>query len=118
MEARRGKNKDDSSNVNEIDVGFATVQEYVRSSDYKKNAELSDIDITAQALVFFFGGFDTVSRTMCFIAHEVAVNPDVQARLQQEIDDTLNECDGKVTYEALTKMKYMDMVVTGVCSVR
>jgi cytochrome P450 family 9 len=48
------------------------------------------------------------------MSHELAVNQDVQAKLIQEVDDTWNECDGKITYEALMSMKYMDMAVSGI----
>ncbi|KAK9752578.1 Cytochrome P450 [Popillia japonica] len=49
---------------------------------------------------------------MSFMGYELVVNPDIQIRLQKEIDDTLEECNGKLTYEALLKMKYMDMVIS------
>ncbi|KAF5303278.1 hypothetical protein FQA39_LY10017 [Lamprigera yunnana] len=78
----------------------------------RSREELSDEDITAQALIFFFAGFDSVSTLMCFMTHELAMNVDVQKRLQSEIDDILNLCEGNLTYEALSKMKYMDMVVS------
>ncbi|KAF5291524.1 hypothetical protein FQR65_LT01837 [Abscondita terminalis] len=78
----------------------------------KHKIDLSDEDITAQALIFFFGGFDTSATLLSFVAYELALNPDVQKRLQNEIDETLNECNGKLSYEALHKMKYMDMVVS------
>lgn len=75
--------------------------------------ELTDDDITAQALLFFFGGFESSATLMCLIAHELAVNPDVQKRLQQEIDATLEKCEGEPTYELVMGMKYLDMVVSG-----
>ncbi|KAJ4428808.1 hypothetical protein ANN_25801, partial [Periplaneta americana] len=62
--------------------------------------------------LFFLAGFDTTSTLLCFTTHQLAVHPDVQTRLQKEIDDTLKECDGKITYEALFGMKYLDMVVS------
>lgn len=71
-------------------------------------------DITAQALIFFVAGFDTVSTVMCFLSYELAVNVDIQQRLQDEIDQTLNACEGTLIYEALLKMKYMDMVISGI----
>lgn len=44
-----------------------------------KNESAFDIDeMTAQVFVFFFGGFDTVSSSMCFLIHEIAVNLDIQ----------------------------------------
>jgi hypothetical protein len=43
----------------------------------------------------------------------LAVHSDVQTRLQEEIDETLQENVGKFTYEAVNNMKYLDMVVNG-----
>ena len=77
--------------------------------------ELDDDDIVAQALLFYFAGFETVSTLLCFASHQLAVHPDIQARLQKEIDDTLNENEGKLKYEAVHSMKYLDMVVSGKC---
>ncbi|KAJ8965322.1 hypothetical protein NQ314_004216 [Rhamnusium bicolor] len=49
---------------------------------------------------------------MSFAAYELAVNQDVQERLREEVYATFEECGGKLTYESLLKMKYMDMVVS------
>ncbi|XP_018302071.1 cytochrome P450 9e2-like [Mycetomoellerius zeteki] len=73
--------------------------------------ELTIEDMTAQAFIFFFGGFDTVSSLMCFTVHEIAVNPDVQAKLRDEVDDALKTNNGDLTYEVLNGMQYLDAVI-------
>lgn len=73
--------------------------------------ELTIEDMTAHAFGFFFGGFDTVSSLMSFAAHEIAVNPDVQARLRNEVDEVLQENNGELTYDKLNGMQYLDAVV-------
>ncbi|XP_011152942.1 cytochrome P450 9e2 [Harpegnathos saltator] len=76
------------------------------------NRRMFDIDeMTAQAFVFFVAGFDTVATVMSFLAHEVAVNPDIQSKLRTEIDQVLKENGGKPTYEAINSLKYMDAVI-------
>lgn len=50
---------------------------------------------------------------MAFMAYELAINPDIQKKLRDEVEKTDQECDGKLTYESLMRMKYMDMVVSG-----
>ncbi|XP_074040332.1 cytochrome P450 9e2 isoform X2 [Leptinotarsa decemlineata] len=108
MEAKKGIHHNEETV--EVDTGFATVEE----ADMGKGhiTELTNTDITAQALIFFFAGFDSVSSLMCFMAHELAVNSDIQIRLRKEINETSVSCGGSITYEALLKMKYMDMVVS------
>ncbi|EZA47525.1 Cytochrome P450 9e2 [Ooceraea biroi] len=79
----------------------------------KNYGPIFDIDeMTAQAFVFFVAGFDSVSTVMCFLAHEIAVNPDVQTKLRAEIEDVLKQNNGKPTYESINSMKYLDAVVT------
>jgi len=73
--------------------------------------ELTIEDMTAQAFIFFFGGFDTVSTLMCFAVHEIAVNPSIQTKLRKEVDDVLEKTNGELTYEALNGMEYLDAVV-------
>ncbi|GJQ68868.1 hypothetical protein Trydic_g21737, partial [Trypoxylus dichotomus] len=67
--------------------------------------------ITAQAFVFFLGGFETSSSTMTLCLHELAFNQDIQDKLRAEIKETLKKCDGNLTYDSIMEMKYMDQVV-------
>ncbi|KAL1509565.1 hypothetical protein ABEB36_004278 [Hypothenemus hampei] len=109
LEAEKGHKTEEG---NAIETGYATVQEdsYFDNFKFKQTKYLSDDDITAQALVFFFAGFDTVSTALCYGAHELAMNKDVQDKLREEICETDKLNNGKLTYDALLKMKSMDMV--------
>ena len=75
--------------------------------------EWDDDDLAAQAVQFFLAGFETGATLLCYTTHQLATHPDVQSRLQEEIDMTLNKDGGNVTYEAVHGMKYLDMVVSG-----
>lgn len=78
-----------------------------------KKADLTDMDCAAHAMMFFFGGFDTLSLFLSLMAYELTVNTDVQEKLQNEIDSLYQMCDGKLTYDNLMKLKYLDMVTSG-----
>ncbi|XP_035722238.1 cytochrome P450 9e2-like [Vespa mandarinia] len=74
--------------------------------------ELTMMDIVAQAFIFYFGGFDTVSTAMCFTCHEIGVNPDIQKRLQREIDEVIEKTNGNPTYDIINSMQYLDAVIS------
>lgn len=76
-------------------------------------SEWTDDEIIAQAVIFFLAGFETSSNLLCFVAHELAVNPHIQKKLQAEVDEVSAKCGGKINYTDLHAMKYMDMVITG-----
>ncbi|XP_017776423.1 PREDICTED: cytochrome P450 9e2-like [Nicrophorus vespilloides] len=112
MDARKGQLNYDE-NIAIQDAGFAAVEESEIGKTVKKVKDvITDDDITAQALIFFFAGFDSVATLMVLMAYELAVHPDIQERLQNEIDIVLEENDGKITYDAINKMKYLDMVTS------
>ncbi|KAM5131630.1 cytochrome P450 3A11-like [Callospermophilus lateralis] len=80
------------------------------SQDKEPYQGLSDLEIAAQSIIFILAGYDTTSSTLSFIMYVLATHPDVQKKLQQEIDETLPN-KATVTYDVLFEMKYLDMVV-------
>lgn len=90
----------------------------VRDEDDKEGGEtrkldITDFEISSQAMIFFLAGFETVSSTMCFTIYELAVHVEIQEKLLEEVDAIYEETGGKLTYEAVAKMKYTDMVISG-----
>jgi len=73
----------------------------------KDNISASKIildDIVSQAFIFFFAGFDTSSTLMCFAAHELVVNRDIQDRLCKELQQHLAEGNDDISQESRSKM--------------
>lgn len=69
--------------------------------------------LTAQAIAFFGDGFETSSTALGFTIFELAMNSDEQEKLREEVDNVLEKYDGKMCYEALQEMHYMDRVLAG-----
>ncbi|XP_070556772.1 cytochrome P450 3A8-like [Ptychodera flava] len=67
-------------------------------------------EVLAQSLLFFLAGYETTNTMMSFVAYSMATNPDVQDKLCAEIDDVMANYE-EPTYEAVSKMPYLDMVV-------
>ncbi|KAL1509568.1 hypothetical protein ABEB36_004281 [Hypothenemus hampei] len=105
LEAIKGHKTEEG---NAIETGYATVQEdsYFDKVKFKQAKYLTNDHITAQVLIFFFAGFDTVATALCYGAHELAMNKDVQDNLRGEIRETHKLNNGKLIYDAVLNMKY------------
>lgn len=80
---------------------------------YKKKYAITNDDIIAQCLVFHFAGIDTTSRLISYTGYELALNPDIQAKVREEIQCALDENNGELSYDGVMKMKYLDTVLLG-----
>ncbi|KAK2533700.1 cytochrome P450 3A21 [Columba guinea] len=74
------------------------------------NKALTDTELLAQAIIFIFAGYEPTSNTLSYLAYELALHPDVQQKLLEEIDTVLPN-KAPLTYEALMQMDYLDMAV-------
>ncbi|NWQ76803.1 CP3AL protein, partial [Columbina picui] len=74
------------------------------------NKALTDTEILAQAIIFMFAGYEPTSNTLGYLAYELALHPDVQQKLLEEIDTALPN-KAPLTYEAVMQLEYLDMAV-------
>ncbi|EDW01575.1 cytochrome P450 9b2 [Drosophila grimshawi] len=73
----------------------------------------TDEELVAQCFIFFFAAFENNASLICTTAYELLLNPEVQERLYEEAKETQESLKGEqLTYDTVTKMKYMDMVVS------
>ncbi|XP_026328999.1 cytochrome P450 6B6-like [Hyposmocoma kahamanoa] len=72
---------------------------------------LLDMDaelIAAQVFVFFAAGFETSSSATSFTLHQLAFHPEVQKKVQNEIDKVLAQHNNELSYDAIKEMKYLE----------
>ena len=67
--------------------------------------------LVANALMLFLAGFDTQAITLSQILHNLVKNQDVQDKLIEAIDESLEKSDGKITYEMVEECQYMDWTI-------
>ena len=68
---------------------------------FDKGRKLTDEEIVAHAVTFILAGYETTANTLAYTSYLLALNPDIQEKLQSEIDSyfddkpvscTLNAC--------------------------
>ena len=67
----------------------------------------------AQAFLFLIAGYETSSSTLSFALYELALHPQIQQNLRAEIMQVMSKHDGKLTYDGMQDMLYLDRVVSG-----
>nr|ARA91611.1 cytochrome P450 monooxygenase [Pieris rapae] len=73
--------------------------------------ELETMDLVAQLFVFFAAGFETSSSATSMTLHQLALNPEIQLKVQTEIDEVLTKYDNKLCYDAISEMTQLDMAL-------
>ncbi|GJQ82010.1 Cyp6a9 [Trypoxylus dichotomus] len=90
---------------------FQLLLDMLNNEGKENENTLTFSELAAQAFVFFIAGFETSSTLMSFALTELSLNEDVQNRLRDEINEILRKSNGELTYETLSEMHYMDMVI-------
>ena len=67
----------------------------------------------AQALIFLLAGYESSASTLTFALYELALHPEIQQSLRAEIVQVLSKHGGKLTYDGMQDMSYLDRVVSG-----
>ena len=77
-----------------------------------ESKKLTDMEVIAQSFVFLIAGYETSSNTLGLTSYHIATHPDVQDKLQQEIDSVWTDGEQLPTYETVNELPYLDMVIS------
>ncbi|XP_062621095.1 cytochrome P450 3A19-like, partial [Saccostrea cucullata] len=70
---------------------------------------LTSTEIIANCLLFFFAGYETTANTLSFFVYLLALHPDIQQRVYNEIVSELG--DEEPGYDNIGKLQYMEMCI-------
>ncbi|CAH2259712.1 jg24308 [Pararge aegeria aegeria] len=73
--------------------------------------EVNDDLLVAQCVLFFAAGFETTATTTSFVFYELAKHPKAQARVIEEVSDYFDRHNGKIEYECINEMPYLQACV-------
>ena len=89
--------------------------QYEKDMKMKKTGRRKQLDednIVATAMVLLVAGYDTTGMTLSYMAYQLSINPEVQQRLQEEIDEAFDEAGGKFPdYNVIQSLPYLDQVI-------
>ncbi|KAG6460655.1 probable cytochrome P450 9f2 [Manduca sexta] len=107
MEASEGKLKNADTEENDS-VGFATVNEELKHHGHTR--EWTENELIGQVFIFFVAGFESSASALVMCVHELAINPNIQETLYQEIRE-FKETKETLSYDNVSVLKYLDNVL-------
>ena len=76
--------------------------------------KLTDEEIIAQTIVIMAAGFQSTAYTLAFTAYYLALHPEIQAKLRQEIVGAARSSEDDSTYDFVNGLEYLDRVIAEV----
>lgn len=88
------------------------------TSDMTKKTDFNGKSLTieqcaAEVGLFYLAGFDTTASAIAYTLFELSRKPEMQKRLQDEIDSVLAKHDNVITYDSVNDMPFLEMCVKG-----
>jgi len=80
--------------------------------DLKDTGFSDETLLVSNSIIFFFAGFDTTTQGYTMCCNKLALHPDIQEKLYEEITEVIG--DDEVTFDRIQDLKYMDMFIAEV----
>ena len=88
--------------------------ELARDEGYEHDGKTVTIEeLTAQSFVLFVAGVENASIAPTWALYELAKNQEIQQKVRNEINIVMDKHDGKITYDTIQEMTYMNQVLYG-----
>ena len=79
----------------------------------KKN-QLTDDEIAANSILFFAAGYETTGSLLTYSAYALAMNPQAQEKLHQEVVAKCVNSETGFDYDTISSLKYLDAFISEV----
>nr|XP_042905392.1 cytochrome P450 3A2 [Parasteatoda tepidariorum] len=100
------KSRKQNPNVKSIDL-LQLMLDHRKNDDDESVAGMTDEEIVANAYVFLLAGYETTATALAFTFYLLITHPEIQERLQQEIDAAEDS-----SYSTVQNLQYLDQVFT------
>eukprot|EP00094_Tigriopus_californicus_P011152 TCALIF_10762-PA protein Name:"Similar to Cyp6a8 Cytochrome P450 6a8 (Drosophila melanogaster)" AED:0.09 eAED:0.25 QI:14/0.25/0.2/1/1/0.8/5/0/459 len=87
------------------------LEEIKNNPDGEVGKYLTEEHVTAQGAIFFLAGFETTANTLSTLCYNLAKHPEIQDKVREEITNVVNECDGRIDYDSVQGMKYLEACI-------
>jgi len=84
----------------------------VKLDEQAKRVKLDEQVVLSTSLMMLIAGYDTTSVTLSYLAYYLAKHPEIQTKLQREVDMAYQESGDELPdYEVINKLPYTEMCI-------
>ena len=77
----------------------------------KKGHKLTDDEVIAEMVLFMLAGYDTSSNILALTSYHLAIYPEIQEKVAEEISRVCESPDS-VTYDEIKEMPYLEACIS------
>ncbi|EDW00829.1 probable cytochrome P450 317a1 [Drosophila grimshawi] len=85
-----------------------TTHEYEADKELKEHLQK---ELAVHAFVFLKAGYEQTANTLSFVLYELALNPEVQSQVRQELKQAMEKHDNILSYECVQSLTLMGYVI-------
>ena len=79
---------------------------------HKKQKKLDELAIVTNLMALLVVGYDTTGMTLSYLAYAMSKHPEIQEKLQEEIDQAFDDAGDKFPdYNTVQSLPYLDMLI-------
>lgn len=113
MDAQEGKLQTATENASERDNQLFNLGSDVKpDTTFSSDKTLTQDEAMAQCVLFFLAGQDTTSTVISYTMYLLAIHPESQEKLREEIDECFKTHGDHPGLDVITKLKYLHCVVS------
>ncbi len=87
------------------------LEEKIELVSNKNKIDVTLNDILGTSVIFFLAGYETTASLLSFFFYSLAINPECQQKLLEEVLENKNSSD-VIDYDTISRMPYLDACVS------
>ncbi|XP_064471824.1 cytochrome P450 3A21-like isoform X2 [Ornithodoros turicata] len=112
MDAQEGNLAAPTENTKSRDDELYNLGDDEKNVQFSSDKTLTEDEALAQCVLFFLGGLDTTSSVISFTLYLLALHPEIQDKLREEVNECFAKHDNRPPFDAISKQKYLNAVIS------
>lgn len=108
---RKSATKAENRRYNDFLQLMTEASEDGQTGDHGGKKTLTDEEIVGNIVLLLVAGFETTATTLSLASYNLAIHPDVQEKVFQEVTDATTANGGVLDYDTLMSLTYLDAVI-------